>query len=44
LLKSKDAYHADLVSTLLAKIEAQIPSDKQALDRDAILEALNKKD
>lgn len=44
LLKSKDAYHADLVSTLLAKIEAQIPSDKQSLDKDAIVEALNKKD
>tara|TARA_R110002153_G_scaffold62785_6_gene168772 strand:- start:1850 stop:2026 length:177 start_codon:yes stop_codon:yes gene_type:complete len=44
LLKTKDAYHADLVSTLLAKIEAQIPSEKQALDKDDIIDALNKKD
>ena len=44
LLKTKDAYHADLVSTLLAKLEAQIPSDKQALDRDDIIKALNEID
>ena len=41
LLKSKDPYHSDMVSTLLAKIEKQIPSDSpEGLDRDVIIKAL----
>jgi cytochrome c556 len=45
LLKAKDPYHADLVETLLAKIDKAIPSDNpQGVDKDAIVEALNKKD
>ena len=41
LLKSKDPYHSDMVSTLLAKIEKQIPSDNpQGVDRDVIIKAL----
>ena len=42
LLKAKDPYHADLVSTLLSKIESQIPSDeKRGLDKRDIIEALH---
>jgi hypothetical protein len=45
LLKAKDPYHADLVSTLLDKIDKQIPSDNpQGVDKDVIIEALNKND
>lgn len=45
LLKTKDPYHSDLVAQLLTKIENQIPSDNpQGVDKDAILEALNKND
>ena len=41
LLKSKDPYHSDMVSKLLAKIEKQIPSDNpQGVDRDVIIKAL----
>jgi len=42
LLKAKDPYHADLVATLLSKIESQIPSEKsKGLDKRDIIEALN---
>lgn len=42
LLKAKDPYHADLVATLLDKIEKQIPSDNpQGVDKHVIIEALN---
>lgn len=42
LLKAKDPYHADLVSTLLSKIESQIPSDEnKGVDKRDIIEALN---
>jgi len=42
LLKAKDPYHADLVATLLSKIESQIPSEKsKGLDKHDIIEALN---
>lgn len=42
LLKAKDPYHADLVSTLLSKIESQIPSDENdGVDKHDIIEALN---
>jgi len=43
LLKAKDPYHADLVATLLSKIESQIPSDEKSkgLDKRDIIEALN---
>jgi len=45
LLKTKDPYHSDLVAQLLAKIENQIPSENpQGVDKDAIVEALNKND
>ena len=43
LLKSKDPYHSDMVDTLLAKIEKQIPAEKQPLDRDVIIKALKDK-
>jgi hypothetical protein len=42
LLKAKDPHHADLVATLLSKIESQIPSEKsKGLDKRDIIEALN---
>jgi len=42
LLKAKDPYHADLVATLLSKIESQIPSAKsKGVDKRDIIEALN---
>jgi cytochrome c556 len=42
LLKAKDPYHADLVATLLSKIESQIPSEKsKGLDKRDIIEALH---
>lgn len=42
LLKTKDPYHADLVETLLAKIDRAIPSDNpQGVDKHDIIEALN---
>lgn len=45
LLKAKDPYHSDLVSTLLDKIDKQIPSDNpQGVDKDVMIEALNKHD
>jgi hypothetical protein len=42
LLKAKDPHHANLVATLLSKIESQIPSEKsKGLDKRDIIEALN---
>ena len=44
LLKTKDLYHADLVETLLAKIDKAIPSDNpQGVDKDVIIKALKDK-
>ena len=41
LLKTKDPYHADLVETLLDKIDKAIPSDSpKGLDKDVIIKAL----
>lgn len=43
LLKAKDPYHADLVSTLLSKIESQLPSNEnKGVDKRDIIEALNR--
>lgn len=42
LLKTKDPHHADMVSTLLDKIDKAIPSDSpEGLDKDDIVKALN---
>jgi len=44
LLKTKDPYHADLVETLLAKLDKAIPSDNpQGVDKDVIIKALKDK-
>jgi len=44
LLKTKDAYHADLVETLLSKLDKAIPSDSpEGLDKDVIIKALKDK-
>ena len=40
LLKSKDPYHADLVDSLLRKIDKAIPSDSEGVDSHDIVEAL----
>ena len=41
LLKRKDPYHADLVETLLNKLDKAIPSDSpKGLDKDVIIKAL----
>ena len=42
LLKTKDPYHADLVETLLNKIDKAIPSDSpKGLDKDVIIKSIN---
>ena len=45
LLKAKDPYHADLVGELLDGIAKSLnETNPQGVDKDAIVEALNKKD
>ncbi len=44
LLKTKDPYHADLVETLINKLDKAIPSDNpQGVDKDVIIKALKDK-